>query len=183
MNTLACISAKDLRTQLAAGGCQLIDVREPVEFSEERLAGAKLIPLGELEQRQSELHKKQRIYVMCRGGTRGGQAAQKLAALGATDVVNLDGGILAWKAVGLPVERTARRGLPLMQQVQLIIGLGVLTGSILAVTVNPKFAFIPMFFGSGLVLAGSTGWCGLALLLAKMPWNKTAATSATSCSA
>jgi len=39
-------------------------------------------------------------------------------------------------------------------------------------TVNPLFALIPAFTGLGLTLAGATGWCGLALLLGKMPWNR-----------
>ena len=75
-------------------------------------------------------------------------------------------------AAGLPLERSERRGLPLMRQVQLIIGLCVLTGSILALAVHPNFALIPAFFGAGLTMAGSTGWCGLAILLSKMPWNR-----------
>jgi hypothetical protein len=59
-----------------------------------------------------------------------------------------------------------------MRQVQLVIGVLALTGSLLAIFVNPLFALLPAFLGAGLTLAGSTGWCGLALLLAKMPWNR-----------
>ena len=51
-------------------------------------------------------------------------------------------------------------------------GVLALTGSILALTVNKNFALIPAFLGAGLTLAGSTGWCGLAILLSKMPWNR-----------
>lgn len=179
----SCTPCADLHRLVTDGGCQLIDVREPVEFAEERVPGARLIPLGELDQRCGELDRGSRLVVMCRGGTRGRQALEKLTARGFTTVQNLEGGILAWKAAGLPVERTGRRGLPLMQQVQLIIGLGVLTGSILALTVDARFALISAFFGAGLTLAGSTGWCGLALLMAKMPWNRVPGTAATaSCS-
>jgi hypothetical protein len=64
-----------------------------------------------------------------------------------------------------------------MQQVQLTIGLGVLTGAILALTVNPNWVFLCAFFGAGLTFAGSTGWCGLAILLSKMPWNRVAGAS------
>jgi hypothetical protein len=71
-----------------------------------------------------------------------------------------------------------------MRQVQLIIGVLVLTGSVLALTVDKNIAIIPAFLGAGLTLAGSTGWCGLAILLSKMPWNKVAGGCAktTSCS-
>ena len=59
-----------------------------------------------------------------------------------------------------------------MQQVQITIGLGVLTGVILSRTVHPDWVFLSAFFGAGLVFAGSTGWCGLAILMSKMPWNR-----------
>jgi hypothetical protein len=51
---------------------------------------------------------------------------------------------------------------------------GVLSagGAALALTVNPKFALIPLLTGGGLLFAGLTGTCALALLLAKMPWNR-----------
>ena len=62
--------------------------------------------------------------------------------------------------------------LPLMRQVQLVIGVLALTGSVLAIAINPWFALIPAFLGAGLTMAGTTGWCGLAHLLAAMPWNR-----------
>ena len=59
-----------------------------------------------------------------------------------------------------------------MRQVQLVIGLILIASSALALTVDKNFAFIPAFLGCGLTMAGATGWCGLAILLSKMPWNK-----------
>jgi rhodanese-related sulfurtransferase len=171
--TLEKIEAKELQ-QLLAEGCCLVDVREPVEHAEERIAGAQLIPLGQLDKRASEVSRTQPVVVMCRGGKRGEQAMRTLQSRGFSQVRNLEGGILAWKAAGLPIETTARKVLPLMQQVQLTIGLCVLTGAILALTVDARWAFLCAFFGAGLTMAGSTGWCGLAILMSKMPWNKTA---------
>ncbi len=175
------ITPADLQRLTSEGGCQVIDVREPVEHAEEHILGTLLIPLAQLESRCGEIDKDKAVVVLCRAGTRGQQAQAKLQAKGFGDVKNLEGGILAWKAAGLPIEASSRKGLPLMQQVQLIIGLGVLTGSILALTIDPLFALIPAFFGAGLTLAGSTGWCGLVLLLAKMPWNNAACASKNSC--
>ena len=169
-----CISCQDLQQSVSRGDCVLVDVREPVEFAEEHISGAQLIPLGELERRLAEIPRSASVVVMCRGGKRGADAQKKLLAHAYPSVVNLEGGILAWKSAGLPTECGRRPVLPLMQQVQLIIGLGVLTGSILALTVDVRFAFLSAFFGAGLTLAGSTGWCGLAILLAKMPWNNAA---------
>jgi rhodanese-related sulfurtransferase len=159
---------------LLSTGCCLVDVREPVEYAEEHITGAKLIPLGQLERRKSEIDRSQPLVFMCRSGKRGGEALKKLQALGFTSVRNLEGGILAWKAAGLPVGTSGKKVLPLMQQVQLTIGLGVLTGAILSVTVNPNWVFLCAFFGAGLTMAGSTGWCGLAILMSKMPWNRVA---------
>ncbi len=165
------ITPVELKSLLANGNCCLVDVREPVEHSEAHVAGARLIPLGQLEQRVAEIDRTCPVVVMCQGGKRGAEAQAKLAKLGLTDVRNLDGGILAWQSAGLPVTESARKVLPLMRQVQLTIGLGVLTGVVLSKLVDPNFIYLSAFFGAGLVFAGSTGWCGLAILMSKMPWN------------
>ena len=162
---------------LLPSGCCLIDVREPVEHAEEHIVGAKLIPLGQHEQRSNEIDRKAPVVVMCRSGKRGAEAMKKLHALGITNVRNLEGGILAWKGDGLPIGKSRGNSMPLMQQVQLTIGLGVLTGAILALTVHPNWVFLCAFFGAGLTMAGSTGWCGLAILMSKMPWNRVAGQS------
>jgi rhodanese-related sulfurtransferase len=165
------IRSAELKSLLPSG-CRLIDVREPVEHAEEHIVGAKLIPLGQLEERSAEIDRGAPVVVMCRSGKRGGEALKKLQAMGITHVRNLEGGILAWKGEGHPVGESRKSAMPLMQQVQLTIGLGVLTGSILALTVHPNWVFLCAFFGAGLSMAGSTGWCGLAILMSKMPWNR-----------
>lgn len=162
---------------LLSTGCCLVDVREPVEHAEEHIDGAKLIPLGTLEKRASEIDRSGPVVVMCRSGKRGIEALKRLQALGVTEVRNLEGGILAWKAAGLPVGTSEKKVFPLMQQVQLTIGLGVLTGAILVLTIDPKWVLLCAFFGAGLTMAGSTGWCGLAILMSKMPWNRVAGQS------
>jgi rhodanese-related sulfurtransferase len=162
---------------LLPSGCCLVDVREPVEHAEEHIVGAKQIPLGQLEKRCNEIDRNSPVVVMCRSGRRGEEAMKKLQAMGITDVRNLEGGILAWKEAGLPIGTSGRKVLPLMQQVQLTIGLGVLTGATLALTVNPLWVLLCAFFGAGLTMAGSTGWCGLAILMSKMPWNRVAGKS------
>jgi len=166
----------ELKT-LMSTGCCLIDVREPIEHAEEHIEGARLIPLGEIERRAQEIDRSQPLVITCRSGKRGAEALKKLQALGFTEARNLEGGILAWKAAALPLSKAAKKVFPLMQQVQLTIGLGVLTGAILALTVNPNWVFLCAFFGAGLTFAGSTGWCGLAILMSKMPWNRVAGQS------
>ncbi|MCI1294357.1 MAG: DUF2892 domain-containing protein, partial [Acetobacter sp.] len=61
---------------------------------------------------------------------------------------------------------------PLDRQVQLIIGLLVLTGSLLGFFVSPWYFLLTGFFGAGLTVAGLTGFCGLARVVAHAPWNR-----------
>lgn len=157
---------------LPQGSCCLIDVREPIEHAEEHVNGALLIPLGELKASPEQLQEDRPIVVMCRSGKRGEQALATLQDQGFTNTRNLAGGLLAWKDAGLPIVRGAKRRLPLMQQVQIVIGLGVLAGVVLSKVLHPNFLYLSAFFGAGLLFAGLSGWCGLAILMSKMPWNK-----------
>lgn len=180
----SCISPASLATLLATGGCQLVDVREPVEHAEAHVSGCHLIPLGQIEARAGELDRTKPVIVMCQAGKRGQAALEKLQRLGFSDVRNLEGGILAWKAAGMICAAGASKVLPLMRQVQLVIGFFVLSGSLLTHLVDPRWIYLPMFFGAGLIFAGGTGFCGLAMLLAKMPWNRIGTTGScapTSC--
>ncbi|MGJ8643580.1 MAG: rhodanese-like domain-containing protein [Luteolibacter sp.] len=169
---------------LLPSGCYLVDVREAVEHAESHIVGAKHIPLSHLHNRANEIDRDSTVVVMCRSGKRGEEARKKLQAMGMSNVRNLEGGILAWQEAGLPVGESGSKVLPLIQQVQLTIGLGVLTGAVLALTVNPLWVLLCAFFGAGLTMAGSTGWCGLAMMMSKMPWNRVAGKSscATNCS-
>ena len=169
------INATELQNSLQSGkNISLIDVRTPVEHEEMHIEGSHLMPLDQLDPAavKSASSSAEQCVLICRGGKRAEQAYQKLQAAGCSNLTILDGGVLAWEAKGLPLQRTERKVLPLMRQVQLTIGLLALTGSILAMTVHKNFALLPAFLGCGLTLAGSTGWCGLAILLSKMPWNK-----------
>lgn len=85
------------------GGALLVDVREQNEFDEVRIPGAQLLPLSELTARYEDLPKDRPIIAQCRSGKRSAQATDFLRAQG-LDVVNLAGGILAWRDEGLPTE-------------------------------------------------------------------------------
>ncbi len=80
---------------VVADGAQFVDVREPDEVAAGSLPGATNIPLGELEARIGELDPARRVVVLCRSGGRSTSAAEFLTANGFTDVVNLEGGMLA----------------------------------------------------------------------------------------
>ncbi|CAN5427441.1 rhodanese-like domain-containing protein [soil metagenome] len=150
----------------------LVDVREYAEFAGGRIAGAKLLPLGELEKRHAELDHAKPVYVMCRTGRRSSVAQRKLKSLGFTNVVNVAGGFEAWKKADLPFERDEKAPWALERQVRFTAGLLVLVGVLLSVFVHPYFVWLAGFVGAGLTFAGATDWCGMGMLLAKMPWNQ-----------
>lgn len=100
------ISVSDLKTRLDAGEALLVlDVRTPEEYAQDgHIAGSTLIPLQELPQRMDELQQDQAIACFCRSGNRSLTACDQLAQAGFTNLVNVDGGIGAWRAAGYPVE-------------------------------------------------------------------------------
>jgi rhodanese-related sulfurtransferase len=85
-------------------GAVLVDVREQHEFDDSRIPGSILIPLSEFQARFEELPKDKEIVMQCRSGARSGQSTEFLLSNGYKDVVNMAGGILAWKEAGLPTE-------------------------------------------------------------------------------
>lgn len=152
------------------GGATLIDVRDRDEHAREHIAGAVNRPLGDLGGRSLPSGP---LIFHCRSGmrTRSCAPALEVAANGAPCHV-LDGGLEGWKASGF--ETVIDRGQPLEigRQVQLAAGSLVLLGVLLGMFVAPGFLFVSAFVGAGLMFAGATGWCGLAHLFRRMPWNR-----------
>ncbi len=161
-----------LKEGLGAENTTLVDVREHVEFAGERISGAKLVPLSEIEKRHKEIDHNHTVYVMCRTGRRSTEAQKRLKALGFQNVVNVKGGLEAWKAEDLPIERDEKAPWALERQVRFTAGLLVLSGVLLSIFVHPYFIGLSGFVGAGLTFAGATDWCGMGMLLTKMPWNR-----------
>ena len=166
------ISPAEAHTLVAQGEAQLIDVREPGEFSSKHIEGATLLPLGKIT--ANDLPKTdKKIIIYCLRGGRGSSACTKLIDEDSTlTIYNVEGGITAWEQAGFPVKIGHRKVLPLDRQVQLTIGSAVLLGSAATYFIDPNFLIIPAFFGAGLTFAGASGFCGLARVMAMMPWNK-----------
>jgi rhodanese-related sulfurtransferase len=148
----------------------LVDVRSPLEFETEHIEGAVNIPLNEIDSRFNEIPRKGELFVICRSGKRAERGAYQLAGQGFEPKV-LEGGMVAWRAAGLPVKE-GKKMFPIERQIQLIVGIGVLSGVLLGAFYNPWFLVIPGFFGAGLTFAGASGTCALGILLGKAPWNK-----------
>lgn len=97
------VSVSELRSAQTTHAL-ILDVRQPEEYATGHVPGAKLLPLGEVEARASEVPTDQPVYVICHSGNRSRQASQTLAAKGKRDIRNVEGGILAWQQAGYPVE-------------------------------------------------------------------------------
>jgi rhodanese-related sulfurtransferase len=98
------ITPEQAAERMAAGELVVVDVREPAEVREAAIAGAKLIPLGQLDARVGELDPRRPVAFLCRSGGRSATATR--AALNAGyDAVNIKGGIQAWSRAGLPLSR------------------------------------------------------------------------------
>jgi len=166
------ISPRDLHARRLAGQpVELIDVRTPVEFRELHAEGARNVPLDGLAPAAFVAGRpEQPLYLICRSGGRGRQACERFLAAGFTNVVNVDGGTLAWAEGQLPVVR-GRKAISLERQVRITAGLLVLCGVALSF-VHPALVGLAAFVGAGLVFAGVTDTCGMGLLLARMPWNQ-----------
>jgi molybdopterin/thiamine biosynthesis adenylyltransferase/rhodanese-related sulfurtransferase len=99
------ISPAEAAKELEAGGVALVDTREPHEYEEAHIDGGRLVPPGLLRDEIESVvpDHSQRVLVYCRSGNRSAKAAAEMAELGYEDVVNVEGGILAWQEEGLPV--------------------------------------------------------------------------------
>lgn len=155
---------------------RLIDVRTPVEYREVHSPYARNVPLDSIDELVRAKGTdgglgSEPIYLICRSGNRSSKACEKLISSGLTNVISVEGGMQAWDAAGLPVER-GKKAISLERQVRIAAGLLVLIGAILALTVHPYWAGLSAFVGAGLVFAGITDTCGMAMVLAKMPWNR-----------
>lgn len=170
----AAVSPADVSRWLARGEAALIDVREPDEHARERIAGARLIPLATLAPAALPNPVPARLVLHCKSGRRSQEGVARLRAHG-IDALTMTGGIDAWRAAGLPVERNPAAPIPIMRQVQIVVGAALLIGTALTGFVSPWFLIVPAFFGAGLLFAGVTGTCALAILLGAMPWNRAAA--------
>ena len=165
-----CISAQDLAEQLGSRSVSVIDVREPMEYASGHIAGSLNVPLARLQ--QADLPQGPLVLV-CQSGNRSAKGVQTLLRQSHPyPITDLQGGIPSWQQAGLPVRRLANAPLPLMRQVQIAAGSLLLLGLILSNLVAPAWILLTWFVAAGLVFAGVSGFCGMARLLALMPWNR-----------
>lgn len=163
------ISPKEAKQILDNNEAILIDVREIGEYEAEHIDSAVNKPLSTFDKNEVEkLANGKKIIVQCLSGKRASQACAKIDNI---DAMVLEDGINGWKKKGF---ETVKKGLgiTIQRQVMIVAGLLILLGSLLTIYVDFNFIALPLFIGVGLIFAGLTGWCGMAILLNKMPWNK-----------
>ena len=175
MNTTI-ISPAELRGSIERGRpLHLVDVRTPGEFAQVHAVGARSMPLDALDPAAVSALRRdpaEPIYLICQSGQRATKACQQLHNGGVDHVYCLEGGTVAWQKLGLPVERGESAVISLERQVRIGAGSMVLLGTVLAWHVHPAFLLIPAMVGAGLLFAGVTDYCGMAMVFCKMPWNR-----------
>jgi rhodanese-related sulfurtransferase len=174
--SVATISPSGLAQRKKSGkSCDLIDVRTPVEFREMHVEFARNVPLDQLDPesliQQRNGNANEPLYVICQLGGRSQQACELFQKKGFNQVVSVEGGTKACEQTDLPLVR-GKKAVSLERQVRMAAGTLVLTGVILGWFVHPAFYGLSAFVGGGLLFSGITNTCGMAVVLARMPWNR-----------
>ncbi len=174
------ISAADFATLYAdTETVTVVDVRTSVEINSEHLAGCHNLPLQELDTSSfkacidtANYDQDRPVYLLCGSGLRAAKAAELLAGDIANPLVIIEGGINALNQTELALKHGAGKVISLERQVRIAAGLFVVTGVVLGSLFNPLFYGLSAFIGAGLIFAGVTDSCGMAMMLARMPWNR-----------
>lgn len=172
MNDIQLIDLAQFRDHQKTGDSCFVDVRNRDEFnrgSEARVCW----PVGEIDGvsasefvRQHKLAPDQTVVLLCASGKRAQLAAGKLRTLIPNPIAVVQGGYAALSAT------TGKSRLSIERQVRIAAGLLVVLGSLTALMTGPIAIVFCLLVGCGLIFAGITDWCGMGLLLMKMPWNK-----------
>jgi rhodanese-related sulfurtransferase len=156
-------------------GALLLDVRTKIENKALALdLPCVPIPLSDLSDSSLlPIEKNQTILLLCQSGQRAQKAYELLQKKGYKNLLVIEGGLKNCCDAGLPIRKNETvHMISLERQVRITAGIFVLIGSLLGLILHTGFFVIPIFIGAGLIFAGVSNWCGMALVLARMPWNK-----------
>lgn len=179
----ATLSAVEAAQFVAEGGTgSVIDVRTGAEFEGEHIPGSRIIPMDQIESRADEVRSVPAPrLLLCQTGARAAIVHKSLMKLHVAGTSVIQGGLIAYSQAGGSTVKGATR-LSLERQVRIAAGALVLTGVTLGFLAHPGFFGLSAFVGAGLMFAGITDWCGMGILLSKMPWNQSSLASAQSLS-
>ncbi len=165
------LDAATARRWLDEGRAELIDIRDAGERRRLRIEAARWMPLAGLDAGlKAEPGGKVGVF-HCQSGRRTRLAAEQLAAVGYGETYVLAGGIQAWRKAGGPVVSDSG-AISVMRQVQIIAGGLVVAGALAGAWADPGFHWLSGLVGAGLLYAGLSGSCGMAMLLSRLPFNR-----------
>ena len=162
--------------ELLKNGAVLIDIRSAAEHRKQHIPGALCLPAEVVQ--AGLLPEKPALIFACHSGRRTGLYADAMAVQaesrpeGRGPAYQLEGGLAAWEQAGLPTEGDPKAPIEIMRQVQIVAGSLILLGAVLGFACSSWWFLLPTFVGAGLLFAGISGFCGMALLLMHMPWNR-----------
>lgn len=155
-----------------------IDLRTAAEFESEHLEDTHPLPVQDLNEARLEKllqrvdHKSEPLFLLCQSGKRADVAVEKLGDTDKLKLVIIEGGLNAVKSAGGNAVQGSRKTISLERQVRIAAGALSFSGVALGFLVHPGFFGVSAFVGAGLMFAGITDTCGMAMMLAQMPWNK-----------
>ena len=170
--SLIALTPETVEERVRQGHALLIDIREDDEFARRHIPGALSRPLSRFDAIALPEMAGTDVIFTCRSGMRTATNSERLAAPVDGNAYVLEGGLDNWVRAGLPVEPNRKAPLEMMRQVQIVAGSLVLAGVLLGWLVSPLFFGLSAFVGAGLIFAGISGFCGMAKLLAFLPWNR-----------
>jgi len=174
--SLRTITPKELdRLHVSGERIELIDVRTPAEYRAFHVEYAMNAPLDSLDPRAIMASRNgssgQSLYLICHRGNNSQKASERFHECGFDNVVSVEGGTMACAEQGLPIKR-GRKAISLECQVRILAGFFVILGVLLGFAVSPYFTILSAVMGAGLMYAGITDSCPMAMSLARMPWNR-----------
>jgi rhodanese-related sulfurtransferase len=169
----ATIGVDELRRMRADDpAVHVIDVRTPGEFETGHIEGSYNVPLDLLGEHVRDLAAlDHNVVLVCQSGARATKALEQLVTAGKSNLRLLQGGMSAWTAAGGQVARTNDTRWAMDRQVRLVAG-SVVLASVVASVWFPPARFLAGFIGAGLTFSAVTNTCGMAMMLAKLPYNR-----------
>jgi rhodanese-related sulfurtransferase len=159
--------------ELLQENARILDVRTPAEFESVHIPGSYNVPLDLLSEHREELKMAVDgpVILVCASGMRARQADNALRLAGFDRLTVLEGGINAWEQRGQEVVRGTQKW-SLERQVRGAAGTLVVAGALGGLLIWPPLTLLSLFVGAGLMFAAATNTCGMAMLLAKLPYNR-----------